>query len=145
MVKYQEVADDLEDLKRDFLKDEEDLYYLFLKGIEMESEKISGEFKLVNHSNYFIKETNKILFGGANVRESLEKLMKENRIFEGFNSMGWTHVIYKFENGKEASVVRYGDCWEMFASKGVDGLFNDIYRGNDEEINEMLEKIKNLI
>ena len=89
----------------------------------METDAISDRFNLACKTSNVIDDTNKFLFGGHNVKESPSKLMQENRIYEGFNSLGWTQVVYQFENGIEVSVVRYGYCWELMIVKNRNGIY----------------------
>jgi len=123
-------------------------YIKISRSLGLSDDDMLEHINLACKTSNVIDDTNKFLFGGHNVKESPSKLMQENRIYEGFNSLGWTQVVYQFENGIEVSVVRYGYCWELMIVKNRNGIYidfiSDIFRGDDEQINEMLNDIKDL-
>ena len=92
-------------------------YIKISRSLGLSDDDMLEHINLACKTSNVIDDTNKFLFGGHNVKESPSKLMQENRIYEGFNSLGWTQVVYQFENGIEVSVVRYGDCWELMIVK----------------------------
>ena len=97
-----------------------------------------------------LEELNQILFDDVEMKKDASELPEEYRVKTGYNHMGWVHVVYKFPNGYGASIVGYGDKWEMavldvnnditYKTNIADGVI----RGDSELMQRLIGEIKSI-